>query len=328
MKRNGLIVFLLFFFIFVLFYFYFSRIYVFLACEKPVDHDVLIVEGWLPEEALDKACAVFRDSGYRFIITTGFPYYKGFLMGSTGELRFTTGEPKRIADTNLIITVTAKGTKAYNEYPHFRLYADTALIGETFVNSKTHDYTFTGKRDFLPGSVIIDYDNDTYAPFHDRNLIVQGISVNQKKYNVNAGNVAYFMRSGEPEFHCTELNISTAHEKATMLIKKGIPDSLIIAVGSFRKIKSKTYTSGLDVNTWLIQNPGYPVRSITVLTSGSHARRSYLSYRKAIQNKSIEIGVISLYDPKISKTNWWKTRKGIKEIMYETIGYLYVQFFI
>jgi hypothetical protein len=328
MKRNGVIVFLLFFLFLVFFYLYFSRIYDFLACEKPVDQDVLIVEGWLPEEALDKACAEFHDSGYRYIITTGFPYYNGFLMGSTGELRFTISEPKYNADTDLIITVTARGTKAYNEYPHFKVYADTALIGETFANSKTHDYTFTGKRNFLPCSVIIDYDNDTYAAFHDRNLIVQGISVNQKKYNVNDSNVAYFMRSEEPEFHCTELNISTAHEKATMLIKKGIPDSLIIAVGSFKKIKSKTYTSGLDVNTWLIQNPEYHVRSITILTSGIHARRSYLSYRKAIQNKSIEIGVLSLYDPKISNNNWWKTRMGIKEIIYETIGYLYVQFFI
>jgi Ca-dependent carbohydrate-binding module xylan-binding len=328
MKRKSIIVFVLFFFFLTFFYWYISRIYDFLACGKPVHQDALIVEGWLPEEALDKACAEFHASGYRYIITTGFPYYKGFLMGSMGELRFTIGQPKCCSDTNLIITVTARGTKAYNEYPHFRLYADTAFIGETFTDSKIHDYTFKGSLNFLPGSVIINYDNDTYAAFRDRNLIVQGISVNQKKYNVNASSVAYFKRSKEPGFHCTELNISTADEKAAMLIKKGIPDSLIFAVGSFRKIKSKTYTSGLDVNTWLIQNPEYHVQSINILTLGCHARRSYLSYRKAIQNKSIRIGVISLYDPNISKKNWWKTRKGIKEIIYETIGYLYVQFFI
>src|SRR4030042_1143085 len=108
MKKKRILVFSLIFFVSGFLVLYFLRIYPFLAYHNPVQPDVLIVEGWLPEE----------------------------------------------------ITVTARGTKAYNEYPHFRVYADTVLMGETFVNSKTHDYTFTERLDFRPGSVIIEYDND------------------------------------------------------------------------------------------------------------------------------------------------------------------------
>jgi len=328
MKKKRILVFSLIFLVSGLLVLYFSRIYPFLAYHNPVQPDVLIVEGWLPEEIIDKACTEFKTAPYRYLVTTGFPYYKGFRMGSLGEMRFTIGNPECNPDTILEITVTARGTKAYNEYPHFRVYADTVLIGETFANSKTHDYTFTERLDFRPRSVIIEYDNDTYAAFRDRDLIVHAISVNHKKYDVNAGNVAYYKRSSGMEVPCTELNISTAHEKAAVLIKKGIPDSLIIPVGSFRKRKSKTYTCGLDVNAWLLQNRDYHVKSINILTSGSHARRSCLSYRKAIQDTSIAVGVISCYDSGISNKNWWKTREGIKEIVHETMGYLYVKFFL
>jgi hypothetical protein len=328
MKKKRIAVFSLVFIFLVLPGLYFLRIYPFLAYNSPVQPDVLVVEGWLPDEVINEAYTEFHASHYRYIITTGFPYFKGFRMGSMGELRFNINEQEFNPDSALSIIVRAKGTQAFKEYPHFKLYADSVLLYETYTKSKTCDYTFTGRISFRPATIILEFDNDAYDNFHDRNLIVYSISVNNTKYDVNAGNVAYYTRSNGMKSPFTELNISTAHEMAALLSKKGIPDSLIFPVGSFRKIKSRTYSSGYDVNIWLMKNSRLNIKSITVLTSGSHARRSYLSYRKAIQDKSIAVGVISCYDPVINEKNWWKTRRGVKEIMHETIGYLYVKFFL
>jgi hypothetical protein len=325
MKQNSVIVFLLFFFFLVFLYLYFSRIYSFLACNRAVDSDILIVEGWVPEKSVDMAQAEFLASGYRFIITTGFPFDKGYIMGSSGALQFTIKKPLEAQVETIDVTLTASGTKAYNEYPHFRLYADSVLIGESYTDSKIRDYTFPCNPLFYPSIITVDFDNDTYSRFRDRNLIVYSVTVNDLKYNVNNTNVAYCKSSGGP---CVELHFTNALETAARLRRKGIPDSLIIPLSSVRKIKSKTYANALDVYQWILKNPDCKIKTITVLTSGIHSRRSYTSYRKAIKDRSIAVGVISCYDPDINGTNWWKSGKGIKEILYETIGYLYVRFII
>jgi len=325
MKQNGVIVFFLSVFFLFFLYLYFSKIYSFLACNRIVDPDILIVEGWVPEESIDRAKAEFVASGYRFIITTGFPFDKGYTMGSAGALRFTIKKPIESDDSTVYVTLTASGTKAYNEYPHFRLYADSVLIGESYTDSKIRDYSFLCTPLFYPSIITVDFDNDMYSRFRDRNLIVYSVTVNDLKYNVNNTNVAYCKSSGGS---FVELHGTNALETAARLRRKGIPDSLIIPLSSVQKIKSKTYANALDVYQWILKNPGYNVKSVTILTSGIHSRRSFTSYRKAIKDRSIAVGVLSCYDRDINETNWWKSGKGIQEILYETIGYLYVRFII
>jgi hypothetical protein len=327
MKRKRIAFFLLFCFVSIALYLYFSRIYSFLAINRPVIPDILIVEGWLPENSIDMAYREFYASGYRSVITTGFPYSRGFMMGSEGELRFIIPGRDHFTESALSVTITARGTRACHEFPHFRLYADTVLIGESYTHSKILDYTFLYQTYQFPSAIIIDFDNDAYSRLRDRNLVIYSVTVDGVQYNVNHPNVTYYIRKkGRMDtIPDQKLNVSKADETAVRLIELGIPDSSVIPVPSEHKIKSKTYTNGLDVYTWFQQNPDQKIKSVTILTSGSHARRSYVSYRKAIQDKSIEIGVISCYDPQINKTNWWKTRKGVQEILYETIGLLYAK---
>jgi hypothetical protein len=308
-------------------YFICTGIYSFLAYNKPVKPDVLVVEGWLPYEVHSEVIAEFRKSGYRYIITTGFPHQKGFTMGSEGDLCFTLGDQHLRTDTNLLIKVTARGTKAYKIFPHFTLFADTVDIGDAFVQSRTKDFFFSPDLDFSPSVIRIRFDNDIFSHVEDRNLIVYSISINGKLYSINDSNVTYSSYSGLLT-RSIRLNISKAHETAVSLIKAGIPDSLIFPVGSFQKIKSRTYTNGLDVYQWLLKHPEYHVKHLMILTSGSHARRSYLSYHKAIRDKSVDIGVISCYNPQINHENWWKSGKGLEEIAYESIGYIYALIFL
>jgi hypothetical protein len=53
------------------------QIHPFLAITHPVGADILVVEGWLPDYALQEALACFRQRGYRLLITTGGPLEKG-----------------------------------------------------------------------------------------------------------------------------------------------------------------------------------------------------------------------------------------------------------
>lgn len=45
----------------------------FLAKQEPVNSDVLVVEGWLPEESIKQAFLEFKNGDYKLIITTGGP---------------------------------------------------------------------------------------------------------------------------------------------------------------------------------------------------------------------------------------------------------------
>jgi len=64
----------------VLFFLTITSLFPFLAVNRSVQADLLIVEGWLPQYALKKAIDEFNKHPYRVIITTGSPIEKGFLI--------------------------------------------------------------------------------------------------------------------------------------------------------------------------------------------------------------------------------------------------------
>ena len=53
----------------------------FLACNRPVEAEVLVVEGWLPTEYLPSAVHEFHRGNYRHIITVGGPLPSGRRAG-------------------------------------------------------------------------------------------------------------------------------------------------------------------------------------------------------------------------------------------------------
>ena len=52
----------------------------FLAVTSPISADVLVVEGWMPDDALKQAFEEFKSGAYRQIITTGTPVEKGSFL--------------------------------------------------------------------------------------------------------------------------------------------------------------------------------------------------------------------------------------------------------
>jgi hypothetical protein len=54
-----------------------TQIQPFLAVSQPIKAEVLVVEGWMGDEALQGAIAEFKNGNYQLIVTTGMPLSRG-----------------------------------------------------------------------------------------------------------------------------------------------------------------------------------------------------------------------------------------------------------
>lgn len=66
----------------LLLFFFITRIHSFLAKTERVNAEILVVEGWIPDYALDVAFKEFKDGDYRYLCTTGGPISHGSYLRS------------------------------------------------------------------------------------------------------------------------------------------------------------------------------------------------------------------------------------------------------
>ncbi|MCP2730457.1 ElyC/SanA/YdcF family protein [Limnofasciculus baicalensis] len=66
--------------IIVLFTIAIANIYPFLSVNQPIAADVLVVEGWMPDYAIEDAMDEFKTGDYRHLIATGTPLSKGYYL--------------------------------------------------------------------------------------------------------------------------------------------------------------------------------------------------------------------------------------------------------
>ncbi len=314
---------------FLLFLFCIPAVYLFIAYKylsisRPVRPDILVVEGWLSEDMLLKAKEEFINNRYRLLITTGFPYWKGFQMGQNGKIVFKTSQLMSVETDSLYsIPLIIRGSKCEGFYAHYKLFADTVLIADRYAAKRKETIQHNVKLSSPPDSIVIEFDNDAYTSHSDRDLFIYATGINGHYLSANSNQVFLYGRKEGKFVFRRHLNRSTASDAASYLIMAGIPDSLVIAVETDHKIRSKTYTSALEVKQWLEKNNMDKGRSVTIFTVGPHARRSFVSFKKAFGN-SAELGVIACQDKKIASHNWYKSLRGWKEIVYETAGVLYI----
>ena len=60
--------------------FFALNVYSYLAVTEPVPSNILVVEGWLPDYALESAANEFKNGNYQLLVTTGAPLTKGYLL--------------------------------------------------------------------------------------------------------------------------------------------------------------------------------------------------------------------------------------------------------
>ena len=77
-----------------------------------------------------------------------------------------------------------------------------------------------------------------------------------------------------------------------------------------------------------VQGQGY--RSIIVVTSPYHTRRTWLTFKKLFEKDGVKIMMMPSHYSGFRPDDWWKTNTGIKELIieYQKLIYYTIKYFI
>jgi DUF218 domain len=112
---------------------------------------------------------------------------------------------------------------------------------------------------------------------------------------------------------------------ADRLKNAGIPDNCLQMVPSHVWNRNRTYYSAIALRDWFSAH-NVQVHNINVLTEGPHARRTWLLFQEAF-GKDVRVGIISVPNPDYDTNHWWKYSDGVRDVVGETIAYIYAKLF-
>ncbi len=116
-----------------------------------------------------------------------------------------------------------------------------------------------------------------------------------------------------------------AYVGAGLLKRHGVPEDFLQRVPHRAVERDRTYSSALELKKWFHEN-NLSIRSINVVTEGVHARRTRLLFAEAF-GKDVAIGIIAVPNPDYEPRHWWRYSAGVREVVGETIAYIYARFF-
>jgi uncharacterized SAM-binding protein YcdF (DUF218 family) len=117
---------------------------------------------------------------------------------------------------------------------------------------------------------------------------------------------------------------TSASVGADLLRKAGVPSDLLQMVPSREIGRDRTYSSALAVRDW-IREHRVSVRGINVVTENTHARRTWLLFRKVFGNAA-QVGIVAVLNPDYDANRWWRYSEGLKDVVSESACYLYAKF--
>jgi hypothetical protein len=110
---------------------------------------------------------------------------------------------------------------------------------------------------------------------------------------------------------------------AGLLRKVGVSDDILQMVPSRISGRDRTYSSAVALKNWFHEH-NVSVHAINVLTEGPHARRTRLLFQKAF-GKEVKVGIISVASPDYDSKHWWRCSEGVRQVVGETIAYIYAK---
>lgn len=152
--------------------------------------------------------------------------------------------------------------------------------------------------------------------------VLKGVA---ERFESDAG--ARFFCVGGPtdeHFDSTRLEDTSAVEAVRLLQRFGVAGERLTAVPVWVPRRDRTYASAVALRDWFREN-NIPLTALNVVTEGLHARRSRLLFERAFGD-SVAIGVIAIPDPTYDARQWWRYSEGVKSVISESAGYLYVRF--
>jgi uncharacterized SAM-binding protein YcdF (DUF218 family) len=112
---------------------------------------------------------------------------------------------------------------------------------------------------------------------------------------------------------------------ADRLNKKGLPAESVQMVPSRVMDRDRTYGSALALSDWF-RSHNLDIHKINVITEGVHARRSRLLFQEAF-GPNVVVGVIAVMSPDYDSHRWWRYSQGVKDVVGESVGYVYSKCF-
>jgi hypothetical protein len=164
------------------------------------------------------------------------------------------------------------------------------------------------------------------------NLVVEGwiqrYALRAAAKEFNSGLYKHIFTTGGPENgsggYVNDYQTS-ASVGAESLKKLGIPDEMIQMAPSRVMGRERTYSSAVALRDWLY-NHNLTIHSFNVLTEDCHARRTQLLYQEAFGGK-VSVGIIAVSNPDYNPKDWWRYSDGVREVIGESIAYIYARFF-
>jgi len=298
----------------------------YLSKSEQVKANVLIVEGWLPEYALEMAYKEFEKSKYEYVITTGLQYRKEYYMVSeNGYLIFYL--KNKFSDINESglhsIEIDAYSELEGENRAHFNLYVNDSIIADFIVEKSKKKYRVDWEgnlRDIR--TIYVQFTNDAVGDFGDRNLYVKEIIIDDKIKIPYQDNSEYDVGKLYGKNRTINNFNSSAQYAKNRLLSMGVDSSLVIAIPGNKVKINRTLSSALAFRDWL-KTANIDIKGINIISMGTHTRRTWMTYNKILNEKYV-IGIISLPD---NIHNYSRLSKVLKTIR-ETLGVIYYWFIL
>jgi len=292
----------------------------YLSKTNRVKANILLVEGWLPPYAIEMAYEEFKKDSYDHVITTGIRISGYFQVSMNGYLIFYTSGLLKGTDTTEVHNIEINAYSELNgkDGAHFSVFVNDSMVNDFLADKKKKLYEITLKEKSAKiDSVLIQFDNDIFDEYGDRNLYVKEIILNNAIHIPYQYNSVYDIGVLDGKRRLENNFNSHAELARNALLSLGIDSSLILAIPGKRVRINRTLSSALAFSDWL-KTTKIEVKGINIVTSGTHAKRTLMTYNK-ILNKKYEIGIISLPDYKEHSSRKYKVFKTLRE----TIGLVY-----
>jgi hypothetical protein len=298
----------------------------YLSKSEQVKANVLIVEGWLPEYALEMAYKEFEKSKYEYVITTGLQYRKEYYMVSeNGYLIFYL--KNKFSDINESglhsIEIDAYSELEGENRAHFNLYVNDSIIADFIVEKSKKKYRVDWEGNLRDiHTIYVQFTNDAVGDFGDRNLYVKEIIIDDKIKIPYQDNSEYDVGKLYGKNRTINNFNSSAQYAKNRLLSMGVDSSLVIAIPGNKVKINRTLSSALAFRDWL-KTANIDIKGINIISMGTHTRRTWMTYNKILNEKYV-IGIISLPD---NIHNYSRLSKVLKTIR-ETLGVIYYWFIL
>lgn len=271
----------------------------YLEKSQKVDANLLIIEAWLPDLAIDLATSEIHKDSYDFIVTTGIESseLEFCMVAMNGYLIFYPEPYLKTKEENdhHNIEIVAHSEMGGKYRAHFNVFINDSLIADFNADKKAGRFGMAWNKPLGEiDSIMVQFTNDMVDDFGDANLYVKEIIIDNEIIIPYQFNSVFDIGSLGGEDRIKNDYKSHPEIIRNKLIASGIDPYKIIAVTGKKTNINRTLTGALAFRNWL-KASGQKVTGVNIITMGIHARRTWITYKELL-GKSYKIGIISLPD--------------------------------